>query len=333
MGRPITVQVGPLATADADGVSVSQTVPAARYMALSGALTNGTTANNVAQSQTPTGAGAAVTLNGTLASSVPTGSAVAYLGRNERIYITSAADISNRTFTITGLFMTPGVGLTSQTEVLTGPNNTVVASQQQYYSISSIIISNTAAGAITIGRAGFATLDVARRIIFTSSADDTDITFTVVGTDWAGNPMTEVVTGASGGVASTTVSFKTVTSILTSGASSGTVQVGTNGVADSPWVRLDTYGATGPTAIQVNGSGTVNWTVRQTLSDPNAYGDPAYGDPDAAVWVDHPDSSLVASAVTTGVQGNYAYPPIFAKVVMNSGTGTVWATFAQQYQD
>lgn len=332
MSRPVTATVGPLVTADDDAVSTTQKAAGAQYLVLQGAKTDGTTANNVAQSQTPTGANAAVTLNGTLASSVPTGSAVAYLGQNSRIYITSASDISNRTFAIVGLVQTP-TGLVSQIETLTGPNASTVASQQLYYQINSITISNTAAGAITIGRAGVATLDVARRVIVTSGGNDTGITFTIVGTDWAGAPLTEVVTGASGAAASSTVSFKTVTSVLTSGAAATTVIVGTNGVADSPWVRFDSYGSTAPTAIQVNGSGTVNWTVRQTLSDPNAFGDPSYLDPDAAVWVNHPDSALVASTTTTGVQGNYAYTPSFAKVVLNSGTGTVYATFIQAYQD
>lgn len=333
MTRPVTVQVGPLATADPDGITTTASAPAARYLPLIGALTNGTTANNVAQSQTPTGANASVTLNGTLASSVPTGSAVAYLGYNERIYITSAADISNRTFTITGLVMGPAGGLSAQTETLTGPNANVVASQKRYYQISSIVISNTAAGAITIGRAGFATLDVARRVLITSGASDVGITFTVTGTDWAGDPLVEVITGGAT-TASSTVSFKTVTDILTSGATASTVTIGTNGVADSPWVRFDTYGAMAEVAIQVNGSGTVNWTVRQTLSDPNDISDPSYGSESAVKWVDHPDTALVASAVTTGVQGNYAYTPLFAKIVLNSetGAGYVWGTFSQTYQ-
>ncbi len=331
MARPIILQVGPLATADDDGITTTSSAPAARYLVINGALTNGQTANNVAQSQTPTGANASVILNGTLASSVPTGSAVAYLGYNERIYITSAADISNRTFTISGLVMGPAGGLSAQTETLTGPNANKVASQQRYYQINSITISNTAAGAITIGRAGFATLDVARRVLITSAGSDTGITFTITGTDWAGDPLVEVVTGGAA-TATTTVSFKTVTDILTSGATASTVTVGTNGVADSPWARLDQMGAMAETAIQTNGSGTCNWTIRQSLNDPMARGDPTFGDATAVVWVNHPDSALVASAVTTGVQGNYAYPPVFAKIVMNSGTGTMYATFSQSFE-
>jgi hypothetical protein len=105
-------------------------------------------------------------------------------------------------------------------------------------------------------------------------------------------------------------------------------------VADSPWARLDNWGALAEVAIQVNGSGTVNWTVRQTTDDPNVITNqlptPTYEITEAGVnWVNHPDSALVASTVTSGVQGNYAYPPIFAKLVLNSGTGIVNAKFVQ----
>jgi hypothetical protein len=97
MGRPITVEIGSLASADADGIATSQTaaVVAGQYLVLNGALTDGQTANNVCASQTPAGAGALV-LNGTLVSG-----GVAYLGQNSRIYIASGSNISNRTFTIT----------------------------------------------------------------------------------------------------------------------------------------------------------------------------------------------------------------------------------------
>jgi hypothetical protein len=44
-------------------------------------------------------------------------------------------------------------------------------------------------------------------------------------------------------------------------------------------------------------------------------------------WLPHPDATLVGA--TTSLQGNYAFPPLFARVLLNSGTGTVSATFSQ----
>ena len=181
MGRPIVVTVGPLATADADGITLSQKAASSLYLAINGALTDGGTANNVCQSQTPAGAGN-LTLNGTLCSSVPTGSAVAYLGSMQRVYFTCAANESGRTFTISGYGYGPSGGPFAITETLTGSNASIVASQNTYYAINSIAISGAASGAITVGRSGVATLDVARQVRITSAGNDSGITFAIVGT-------------------------------------------------------------------------------------------------------------------------------------------------------
>jgi hypothetical protein len=79
------------------------------------------------------------------------------------------------------------------------------------------------------------------------------------------------------------------------------------------------------TAIQCTVSGTANYTVQQTLDDPNSLISPVAA---ALVsWVNHPDNTLVGASTT--VQGNYGYAPVFAKVTLNSGTGVVTATFSQ----
>lgn len=107
-------------------------------------------ADGIAQSQTPAGAGA-LTLNGASVkandgtASFDIGYAVLTPAR--RIQITSAADISNRTFTVVGLDRYGH----SITETITGPNNTTVTSVYVYSAIISITISGAAAGALTVG--------------------------------------------------------------------------------------------------------------------------------------------------------------------------------------
>jgi hypothetical protein len=170
---------------------------------------------------------------------------------------------------------------------------------------------------------GVAVLDQPRRILFTFAADESANTFTLTGTDWGGNPISEVVAGT----ATTAVSlldYATVTSITISGNAAGAIEVGTNGVAGSRWVRLDEW-ALPQTAIQCNASGTVNYTVQQTLDDPNSPFAPVA--PAAVTWIDHADVNLVGAS--TSVQGNYAYVPAYARVLLNSGTGSVTATFTQ----
>jgi hypothetical protein len=99
-----------------------------------------------------------------------------------------------------------------------------------------------------------------------------------------------------------------------------TVTVGPNaaGGTSSSFIRLDEY-AFPQIALQVVVSGSVNYTVQQTLDDPNSPTDPVASG--SMTWFDHADSNLVAT--TTSAQGNYAYPPTFTRVVINSGTGSV----------
>lgn len=348
MSQPITVTVGPLVAADDDAVSLSQKAAGVRYLVINGAKAGSTfSANSICASQTPTGVGA-LTLNGALATTNPlagaggtaaVGAAVAYLPTPGRIYITGGSDESGRTFTVVGTIQTPGTFGTGivVTETITGPNASVVSSSKTYSTIISITIDAATAGAITVGHSGAGTLDVARRIIITSAGNDTGITFALTGTDWAGNAISETITGANAGAASSVLSYLTVTSILTSAAVATTVIVGTNGVADSPWVRFDNLGGMAAVAIQCTPSGTANGTVRQTLDDPNQITNqlptPTYRlAPSGVTWIDHPSTDLVS--FTTAVQGNYAYPPMFAKVVLNSSTGSgyITTTFMQNYQ-
>ena len=109
-----------------------------------------------------------------------------------------------------------------------------------------------------------------------------------------------------------------------------TVTVGPNASpgAQSDWVRFDDW-APGLVSIQCTVTGTCNYTVQQTLQDP---GSPTNAVAYASVaWVSHPDSALVAA--TTTAQGNYAYPPVYARVLLNSetGSGAVSAVFRQAY--
>lgn len=321
MAQPITVRVGNLSNADADGISASQIASGAQPLVLNGALTNGQTANNVAQSQSP-GSASDLTLNGTLASG-----GVAYLyGR--KIYITSVGDDSGVTFTITGQSYGPIGGPFAVTETITGANASVVSSVNSYYTISKIHISGASAAAVTVGAGGLAVLDHARRVIITSTGDETGITFTISGTDASGYPISEVVAGKAIAAASSVLDYKTVSSVVTSGATTNTVTVGTNGVAASPWVRFDDYAANAQIAVQATVTGTVNYTVQQTMQDPNDSANPVA--PANIVWLDSPDTSNLVGQTATKF-GTYPIAPIFARVLLNSGTGSVSTVFRQVY--
>lgn len=333
MSQPITVTVGPLATADADGVSLSQTAAAAQSLVINGALA-GTTfdADSIAASQTPGGAGA-LTLDGALVTG-----GVAYLPSPpapQRVYITSAGDDSGVTFTVTGTVYSL-TGPAAVSETVTGANTSTVATTDLFSTVTGVTISGAAAGAVTVGHSGTATTDLSRHIIITSAGNDTGITFTVSGTDWSGNSISETITGANIGAASGVLDFKTVTGVTTSDATADAVTVGTNGVAGSPWVRFDDYGSVAQVALQATVSGTVNYTVQSTMEDPNLVTNQIAPNTfkwtrSGITWVNSSDSAVVNATATK--QSTFSVAPVFARVLLNSGTGTVTTTFRQAYQD
>jgi hypothetical protein len=309
MANPLSVTVGALASADADGICVSQTCPGAFDLAINGALASGYSATNVAAAQAVAGAGD-LTLNGTLVSG-----GVAYLGGQRRVYITSAGNDTGITFTVKGTLSGEGnSGISYQSETITGSNTSVVATTKLFTTITAITASNAAAGNVSVGVQGSATLDKARRVLITSAGNDSGMTFTVYGTDWNSNPISQTVTGGNATTAVTTLDFLTVTRIKCSAATAGAVTVGTNGVAGSRPLFFDWAGAA-DVSLQVSVSGTVNYTVKQTVEDIAALGIASVS------WVDHPDTDLVGA--TTVQQGNYGYVPRAMQIVLNSGSGSV----------
>jgi hypothetical protein len=131
-----------------------------------------------------------------------------------------------------------------------------IAASQSVAAGASVILNGTTAG----------TLDTARQVIITSAGNDSGITFTIVGTSPQRGTITEVLTGANIGVATSLNSFLTVTSITPSGATAAAITVGTNTVADS-FIVLDAYA--NPTDVQLNAvvTGTITFQIDQTLDD------------------------------------------------------------------
>lgn len=180
-------------------------------------------------------------------------------------------------------------------------------------------------GALVVG--GVAMLDQPRHIIVTCAAAENTKTFTAYGTDWSGQPIQSLAVAgpAAPGAVDFGVSFATVTRIAVSAATTGAVTVGTNGVADSRPMFTDEFGY-GPTNIQVNVSGTTNYTVRSSQDDPNGSG--GFGAPlglQNCIWIDHPD----LTAQTVSAQSAFSACPKLIQLTLNSGTGAVQATITQ----
>jgi hypothetical protein len=188
-------------------------------------------------------------------------------------------------------------------------------------SANNIALSQTpgAAGALTLNGStvvsGVAILDNPRRVLITTA--DTTHTFTVTGTTPTGSVISEVV-GPITTSAYTTQDFSTVTSVTINGAATAAVTVGTNGIASTPWVRLDEW-ASPPVGIQCNVTGTVNYTVQSTYDDPNSPTDPV--SPSAVNWIATNDTNAVGA--TGSVQTNFLFTPTFVRALLNSGSGSV----------
>ena len=158
---------------------------------------------------------------------------------------------------------------------------------------------------------GVAIMDVARQVIITSAGNDSAITFTITGTNWFGVPISEVLTGANIGVATSVNSYKTVTKIVANSTTASTVTAGTNGVASSPPI-VQSLGSGENASLFVQVTGTVNYSVFQTFDNPFV------ANPDAAcVWV-----AVVAglTAQTANATATISQPAMAYKLVINSNT-------------
>lgn len=98
-----------------------------------------------------------------------------------------------------------------------------------------------------------------------------------------------------------------------------TVSDASGGAKASNPAVLDYYGRP-EVSLQAVVTGTVNYTIEQTLDNPL--------EPGATVtWFSHPDPNLVSQTVNR--QGNYAYIPTAVRVLLNSGSGSVKLTITQ----
>ena len=115
-------------------------------------------------------------------------------------------------------------------------------------------------------------LDFARRVLFTpAGAEATNTTiWTVYGTNRSGAAISEVVNGVNNPTTvGTNQDFLTVSRIAVNKTQAGNIQVGTSGIASTNWVMQNNATTPQNTGIQVVVSGTINYTVEYTYTDPN----------------------------------------------------------------
>ena len=182
-----------------------------------------------------------------------------------------------------------------------------------------------AAGAVVLNgslvTAGVATFDTPRRVLFTTTADETAKSVTLTGTNWSGSPIGETITLVNASTVASLLDYKTLSSVVVSAALTGNLSIGTNGVAGSPWVMCDPW-ALPPIGVQVSVSGIVNYTVQITYDDPNS---PVSPPTVAGVnWSSTADTNLVSK--TALAIGSLANIPAYVRLLLNSQTNPGYAT-------
>lgn len=115
--------------------------------------------------------------------------------------------------------------------------------------VTGLLAIDTAAGSVGFGQSATIqiwdpTKAISRNVRITSGGNDSALTFTVSGYDIYGFPMSEAITGASGGVASGKKAFKYISGIAISGGTvATTASAGTGDVFGYP-VRADRFAYT-----------------------------------------------------------------------------------------
>jgi hypothetical protein len=189
---------------------------------------------------------------------------------------------------------------------------------------NSIAHSQTplAAGPITLTASPFVMPSSPQRVVIGSGSGEgaNGTIFTIAGLDWNGNAVSETITATAATSYQSVYDYSQVTSISVNLGTAGAITAGTNGVGSSRPMFLDTF-APGPVALQIDVTGTVNYSVQQTLNDPNKVG---YANVD---WINSQDSTVVSA--TASAQSNYGYAPFCCRILVNSGTGSVTFTVQQ----
>jgi len=126
----------------------------------------------------------------------------------------------------------------------------------------------TGAGNLTLNgvlvSGGSVTFTTAQHVTITCAGADSGRTFTVTGTDWKGNALTENIAGSASSVTVGVQNFLTVTSIAVDAATAGAVTAGVDGTAETPWIPLDHYQTPFNYGYHVD-IGTATFTVEGTL--------------------------------------------------------------------
>lgn len=305
--QQITVSVGGYTTADPNALATSQIQDAGVPFVLDGV--DGTAnATSVAAAQTLAGAG-----NFTLTASQVT------LDPPQYVYFTTLADETSLTFTVYGFDR----NYAALVEQVAGVDTSVVSTINKFAIVTQVTSDGATAGNVSVGTYSAAVVSPAGRVTITPAGDESTNSFTITGTNWNGDTISEVLAGQNATASTSVLDYKTVTSVVPENATAAAVEVGAAQSGGSRWMRLDSW-ANAQVGVQVNVSGTIDYSVEQTFDDPNSPTNPvAVAD---VTWLAGPADITTESTAKVSA---FAYAPSFLRIVSNSGDGSATLTAVQ----
>lgn len=174
-----------------------------------------------------------------------------------------------------------------------------------------------AAGFLTLTASPY-TLSAPAYVTITSVADETAVTFTIVGADPNGNAQTEVVAGGNATTVTSTNAFSKVVSVYASAATTGNITVGNAQAGYSKAIPVDTYQGAFNIGVSVEISGTVLCSIQHTLDD-------IQNSSITPVWFNHWE--LVD--LTVSGYNSYNFPISAIRLITLSGGGTTTVNVIQ----
>lgn len=305
--QQITVSVGGYAAADPNALATSQLQDAGAPFVLDGV--NGTADNNSIAAAQTLGAAGNFTLTSTQVS----------LNPPQPVYLTTTDDETSVNFTVYGF----DINYAAVVEQVAGVDTSVVSTVKKFAIVTRVAADAATTGNVSVGAYSAAVLSPAGRVTITPAGNESTNNFTITGTNWNGDTISEVLAGQNATASTSVLDYKTVTSVVPENATAAAVEVGTAQSGGSRWMRLDSW-ANAQVGVQVNVSGTIDYSVEQTFDDPNSPTNPiAAAD---VTWLAGPADITTESTAKVSA---FAYAPTFLRIISNSGNGTATLTAVQ----
>lgn len=156
--------------------------------------------------------------------------------------------------------------------------------------------------------------DQTGQLLTVTSTTAETLVITATGVDVDGKAATDTITLTAATVATGDIHLSKVTAISTSTISVGTITIGLLGEACSPTFILNYRAQNFGAALAVIPTGTIDGTVQHTFDDVYE----STWTESGATWFSHDDSALVN--FTAQQDGNYDFPPIATRVLVNSAS-------------